>query len=254
MGLRGIKRMCAVAIAVCAATMAVAGPASAQSTSAFAGVWSFNGGKVGVVKNADKSFTGVVIRATKSGTCVHTVGEKMWTDVRLSNNLSWWGKHVWFLKNPCHLAPSPGNTAWKIFKTPGGKTFLRGCYANWALPTIQPQFVFQNGGWDCSPGQDGAVIDSNYIRPKKSTFKSIARFPKAKCLGKKLKLRFVNPPTDALSTVKVSAGGLTKVLDYRNKLALTLTVSPGSGKVKIKVLARTLLGHTVKGGKTYKTC
>lgn len=243
-----------MAVAICSATLAFAGPASAQSTSDFASVWEFNGGQVGVIKNPDKSFTGIVVRPTKTGACVHPVGEQMWTGVRLTGNLTWAGKHVWFLTNPCRLAPATGNTAWKIFKNPGGKTFLRGCYANWALPAIAPVFSTDPATpGSCDPGQAGAVIDSDYIPRKKGTFKAIAKFPKAKCLGKKLKLKFVDPPADALATVQVRAGKFKKTLT-RGKLTLTLEVAKGAGKVKVSVAAKTLLKHRIKGSKTYRTC
>lgn len=250
MGLREIKHALTVAIAVGATTLAFAGQASAQSTSDFANVWKFNGGQVGVIKNPDKSFTGVVIRATTSGLCVHPVGEQMWTGVRLGTNLTWSGKHVWFLTGSCQLAPATGNTTWKIFKNPSGKTFLRGCYTNWARPEIMP--AIDNAG-TCTTGDGGATIDSDYIPGKKSTFKSITKFPKSKCLGKTLKLKFVDPPSDALSTVKVTAGKFKKTLT-RAGLTLNLRVAKGKGKVKVSVSAKTLLGHKVKGSKTYKTC
>lgn len=250
MGSKPIRRSVAVAVAVCATTIASAGSASAQSTSDFANVWSFNGGQVGVIKNADKSFTGVVIRATTSGSCVHPIGEQMWTGARLGTNLTWSGKHVWFLTGPCRLAPATGNTTWKIFKNANGKTFLRGCYTNWARPEIFP--TIDNAGV-CATGDSGATIDSDYISPRKSTFKSIAKFPKSACVGKTLKLKFVDPPTDALATVKVTAGKFKKTLTRLN-LNLNLRVAKGSGKVKVRVNAKTLLGHTVKGSKTYTRC
>jgi hypothetical protein len=255
MGSKRIKRPAAMAIAVGAITMATAGSASAQSTSDFANVWAFNGGQVGVIKNADKSFTGIVVRATKSGSCVHPVGEKIWTNVRLGTNLSWSGQHVWFLTGPCRLAPATGNTTWKIFKNTQGKTLLRGCYANWARPDIQPQFIA--GITECTPAfanvNEGATIDSDFVPSRKGTFKSIARFPKSKCIGKTLKFKFAEPPTDALATVTVTSGKFTKTLTRPN-LSLSLKVAPGSGKVTVKVRAKTLLRHTIKGAKTYKTC
>jgi hypothetical protein len=250
MGSKRIKRAIAMAIAVCATTMAFAGSASAQSTSDFANVWSFNGGMVGVIKNPDKSFTGIVLRPTTSGSCVHPVGEQMWTGARLGTNLTWSGKHVWFLTGPCRLAPATGNTTWKIFKDAKGKTFLRGCYANWARPDVLPAIDIAG---NCAFGEGGAIIDSNFIPSKKSTFKSIAKFPKSSCVGKTLKLKFVDPPTDALATVKVTAGKFTKTLT-RPSLNLNLKVAKGAGKVKVSVNAKTLLGKTVKGSKTYKSC
>jgi hypothetical protein len=254
MGSKRIKHVVAMVIAVCATTMAFAGSASAQSTSDFANVWEFNGGQVGVIKNADKSFTGIVVRTTKTGSCVHPVGEQIWTGARLGTNLSWSGKHVWFLTGPCRLAPATGNTVWKIFKNTNGKTFLRGCYANWARPDILP--VIDAAGV-CSPAfasiSEGAVIDSSYVARKKGTFKSIAKFPKGKCLGKTLKLKFVDPPTDALATVQVTAGKFKKTLT-RAKLSLNLKVADGTGKVKVSIKAKTLLKHTIKGSKTYSTC
>lgn len=258
MGTKRIKRAIVVAVTVCAATMAWAGTASAQSTSDFANVWSFNGGEVGVVKNPDKSFTGIVVRATRTGSCVHPIGEKIWTGARLGANLSWSGQHVWFLTGPCRLAPATGNTTWKIFKNTNGKTFLRGCYANWARPDIVPTFAGADGV--CTPDfasiKDltvGSTIDSDYVASRKGTFKAIAKFPKSKCLGKTLKLKFADPPTDALSTVKVSAGKFKKTLT-RASLSLNLKIAKGSGKVKVGVVAKTLLGHTIKGSKTYRTC
>lgn len=233
------------------AVSVLGGHALAQSSSDIAGVWAFNGGQVGVVKNADKSFTGTVIRATRTTACPHPIGERMWTDVRLGGgDINWWGKHVWFLTQPCRTAPSPGYTAWKIFVNQEGKEFLRGCYAHWAHPEIQP--VIDRSG-QADPGSGGICIDSYRVTQKKTTFKSIARFPESRCFGAALRLKFADPPTDALATVRITAGDFKSTLK-RPLRVVRVAVAEGTLKVKVKVIARTVLGQTIRGSAIFKRC
>ena len=240
------------ALTVAATVIAVwSTPASGQANNDIVGLWNFNGGIVGVTKNADRSFTGTIVKATTTGTCAHPVGEQMWTGVRLAGNLNYFGRHVWFLTAPCRVAPSPGNTAWKIFADANGKRFLRGCYAAWSNAALQPQ-IDVTGHAEVGPG--GTCIDSYAIAARRSTIRQIVTFPKVKCIGPRVKLTFTDPPTDAIATVRVSAGAANRTVKRARMTAVTIRPKGVGAIVRIKVVARTLLGDKITGDRTYAAC
>lgn len=249
--MRATKRLFPALAATAAVTAIWSAPSFGQANNDIVGLWNFNGGIVGVTKNADKSFTGTVVKATTTGTCGHPVGERMWTDVRLAGNLNFFGKHVWFLTTPCRPAPSAGSTAWKIFVDVNNKRFLRGCYASWSNTTLQPQ-IDVAGHADVGPG--GTCIDSYAVPAKRSTIKQIVKFPDLKCVGSRLKLTFTDPPTDAIAAVQVYAGTARKTFKRTKMAAATVRPKAAGGTVKIKVIAKTLLGNKITGSKTYTAC
>jgi hypothetical protein len=72
------------------------GVATAAATSNIEGVWSFNGGKIAIQPEGNGKFEGVVVAPTKFATCIHPEGQKIWKEITLQPNGSYWGLHQWY--------------------------------------------------------------------------------------------------------------------------------------------------------------
>src|SRR5277367_5552259 len=80
-----------------ATTMLLAlGVASAGAASNIEGIWSFNGGQIGVQRLSNGTYEGTVVAATKFAECTHEVGEPIWTGMTEQADGSYVGLHQWF--------------------------------------------------------------------------------------------------------------------------------------------------------------
>jgi len=115
--------------------------AIAADTSEIEGVWSFNGGAVGIQSLSNGTFQGTVVTPTKFSECEHPAGEVMWTDMRPQADGSFWGFHQWYHEGTCEDIPVLGLAAWRVLETPSGAHILKVCFntpGGESQPTIAP--------------------------------------------------------------------------------------------------------------------
>jgi hypothetical protein len=260
-------------LAITATMCLAAGVASASASSPIEGVWSFNGGAVDVVGQADGSFLGIVSVQTKFADCFHTVGEEMWTGVRLQPDGSYWGSHQWYYE-PTAEAPGctpnsePGPTAWRVLHNSHGEAFLRVCFSapgSGSQPTIAADGSSAHVTYSCA---DSAAIGALPIvsgkegstAPKSGeiSFEKSVVLPKSKqCVrSNALKIKLPGSKYDPFKELQVSVNG-KRVLDVRGtkKLHKTIVVKHlPSGSYKLKVVAITVLNQRLSGTRTYHSC
>ena len=233
-------------------------PASAHAAADIEGVWSFTGGEVAVQAQPDGSFQGTVIRQTRFSSCVHAVGERMWTQVRLQPDGQYWGKHQWFDTSTCAPLPTLGNTSFRTLKKPDGQTFLRVCFAAPERPELQPSIDAAGTATNTTT----SCVDSDLIAPPstaKPSVSTIATLPaqgKKKCLSKRsFRIRLKEPRGDALDTAKVFVNGkLVKTIKRDRITAPVDLVGLPKGRYTVKITAKTVLGKTISGTRKYRTC
>lgn len=109
------------------ALAALASPAVAGAAQPIEGTWNYLGGQVLVepASGAAGRFDGTVVVATRFGSCVHPVGERMWAIA--GGGASYSGTHQWFDANSC-TGTQPGAATWTVRET-GDRFLLELCTA-----------------------------------------------------------------------------------------------------------------------------
>lgn len=244
-----------------AATL-VLGVASARAESPIEGIWSFNGGKVGIQAQPGGTFVGTVVAPTKFAQCTHPVGEQMWTDMRRQPDESYWGLHQWFFATEACIAnPVLGSTAWRVLRTSDGSRFLRACFSepgSGSQPTIAPDGTSAGATYGC--------VDSAHIAPlptvKPAQFEKYVTLPSSKgCLSRsKLRIQVRDPKSDPFTKIHITlesgkvrrraklhrhGATTTATLNLRHLPTLTFTVS---------IRLTTALGNHLSRKRTYRLC
>jgi hypothetical protein len=252
------------AFALCALALCL-GSASAQADAEIERVWSFNGGAVDVVAQSNGTLTGIVTAPTKFASCVHSVGEQMWTEMRLQPDGSYWGLHHWFFEAPaCVSNPTFGPTAWRVLQNSAHEAYLRVCFSEPGSPE-QPTIAADGSSAHVTYGcANSASIAPLPTAPpeegKGAPFKKAVVLPPTKaCVqSRTLKIHLHEPKYDPLRRVIVWVDGhkaadihihSTKQLNR----GITLRKLP-PGAYKIKVTAITVLGHRLSGSHAYNGC
>lgn len=240
--------------AIVAVVLAFGAPAVASAADV-EGVWSFNGGQIAVKAQPDGTFAGWVIRETRFDQCPHQIGENVWAGMTAQPDGSYWGKHQWFDSATC--APiQRGNTAYRILIGMNQARFMRVCFSPPENPESQPQIAADGSSTDVLR----ACVDSDLISTlptAKPSIGTVSSLPTAKrsCRSSSLRLRLRQPPGDALKSVLISLNGRrAKSLNATNAIgAQTLTHVPRR-RVRVRVSAKTVLGQTITGQRTYRSC
>ena len=248
------------ALLALALTLFVAAPASAQDQqgplSPVEGIWSYGGGQIAIERQEDGSFLGTVIRRTTIS-CPNRIGERLWIDIRLQNDGSYWGEHQFFRpEGGCEIVPERGNVAFRIIN-PAGQTYLRVCLASPGTDA-QPKIAEDGTATDADAGcRDATFLD---LLPKKNAkLNEILRMPKGRngCIKRKrFGIGLKHPVGDALerATVKLN-GQKLKTFVRRNKLKTAIDLRQlRSGRYKLKIVARTVRGNRIKGTKRFRNC
>jgi hypothetical protein len=254
------KTLSILAAALTAAALASAGPASAAAP--IEGIWSFNGGKVGIQGQSDGTFLGTVVAPTKFSQCFHPAGEKMWTGIAPQADGSYWGFHQWyFASEACVPNPNLGKTAWRVLPTPGGSRFLRVCFSEPGTdlqPTIAPDGSTAHASYGCA---DSALISPLPV-VKPDQFDEVATLPGNKtCFGAlRMRIRLRDPKNDPIKKVVVtlrSGKTLRKAKLKRHGHRVIATVSLkglSAGPFTVVVKVTTVLGNHLAGRRTYRRC
>ncbi len=291
---RSRRRSSALLLAIATALLlAVVGTASAGAAS-IEGIWSFNGGQIGVQRLSNGTYEGTVVVATKFAECTHEVGESIWTDISEQPDGSYWGLHQWF-SGSCERNPERGPTAWRVMTEPNGSSYLRVCFSHpgTTQPMIAPdgapkeesEYAAYHVTFGCysstltaplpvAPGEtppgetppghtgsgtggsgtDGSGVAGSGTAGAKETL----TLPSAKqCLSARLfKIHLADPKYDPLKTVSVTLSGRTITTVRKGKYVIATINLKGlpEGAFTIKIRATTVLKHHLTASRTYHTC
>jgi hypothetical protein len=239
-----------------------AGTGQASVVNPIEGIWSFNGGQIGVQGRPGGSFVGTVVAPTKLGQCVHPVGEQIWSDMRLQPDGSYWGLHQWYEgTKECIPIPTLGLTAWRILPAANGSRFLRVCFSepgSNSQPTIAANGTAANDTLGCT---DSALV-SALPAISSAQFGQYVKFPAAGgCFGKAtMRIRMHDPTSDPLEkiVVKLRSGKIHRAAKLKrigSKITATLNLKGlTAAKFTVTVRLTTVLGSHLSGKRTYALC
>jgi hypothetical protein len=245
-----------LAVVFCAAVIALAvAAASADAESPLEGVWSFNGGRVAIQAEPDGSLTGTVLSPTRFAECPHEIGERMWTDIRLQPDGSYWGSHQWFYDDSgCKPNPTLGATAWRVLSAGAGR-YLRVCLSGpgESQPTIGAAGESADATFGCV---DSARVSALPVASESEFFSG----PQVCIAGNRLRVKIRNPKGNPVAqvTVAVKGGGIRKNFRLRPhpksfvaNLDITPIVAP---TVRATVRLQTVLGAHLRQRRVYRRC
>ena len=234
-------------------------PAAAQTPlSPIEGTWNFLGGRIAIERQEDGSFLGTIIRRTRLDVCPQEIGERIWIDIRLQEDGSYWGQNQFFRSGQeCEVVPDRGNVAFRVLN-PAGQTYLRVCFGNPGAADVQPK-IAQDGTATDAPG---GCRDAEFFRllPKgKPKLTDIAAIPSERrgCFPRSgFTFSFKEPEGDALKKVSVTLDGRRVRVVRRGGVPRAAVrfrdVKPG--RHTLRIVARTARGRVVKGARRYRTC
>lgn len=239
--------------------IALSATGTAAAAADIEGVWEFSGGKVAVQPTGDAAtFKGTVLTSTRLAECPHPAGEIIWLGVTPQPDGQYWGGHQFFRVGTCEPA-GRGKSAFRVLRKADGKAFLRICFAPPERPelqaTIAPDGTSANAPAGCRDSDLVAPADTK--PPTFSTTVSLPKQGKKKCLSRRsFKIRLREPRNDALASANVYVNGKrvrTVKGPQRIKAGVNLKGLP-KGRYTVKIVARTVLGRTIKGTRKYRTC
>jgi hypothetical protein len=287
------KRLPRSLLLAIATTMLLAlGVASAGAASNIEGIWSFNGGQIGIQRQSNGTYTGIVVIETRFAECTHPVGQEIWTGITEQPDGSYWGLHQWYLGGPaCTENPVRGPTAWRVLEGMNGSHYLRVCFSH--PGTSQPE-IAANGAplgeseyakyhvtYGCysssltaslpvAPGEKTPLGETPTGTPGTTgsgtgtagsgvagSIESLTLPSPKKCLSARLfKIHLANPKYDPFKTVTVTLKG-RKIATARQGKFVVATINLESlpeGTFTIKIRATTVLKHHLSSSRTYHTC
>ncbi len=255
--------------------------AISTSSSGIEGVWEFSGGQIAIQETSPGTFTGTVVAATKFAECTHPVEQKIWTDMKLQPDGSYWGLHQWYQEYPtCKLDPTLGKTAWRLLSGANGTYYLRVCLSapsDNLQPTIAPdgapyepsEYAAYHVTYGCfkseltaplptpasgSPGTSSGKAGSGVAGSKESlTFSPSNK----KCLSLRLfKIHLAEPLYDPLKTVSITIGKRKIASVHKGDYVVAAINLKGlpKGAFTIEIKAVTVLGNHLSDSRTYHTC
>jgi hypothetical protein len=245
------------------ATSLAIGAASAAADAPIEGVWSFNGGKVAIqAQSTGGALIGIVVAPTKFTQCTHPVGERMWTEMRLRPDGSYWGLHQWFFATEeCVPNPVLGASAWRVLQNPSGERFLRACFSepeSKSQPTIAPSGATAGATFGC--------VDSALVAPlptvSSAQFNRYVTLPaNGKCISRsRMRVRVHDPKNDPLAKIVVTlkSGKVHRRAKLRRhgKTATAILKLNGlaAGPFIVTVRLTTVLGEHLSGKRAYFRC
>lgn len=246
-------------LAIATTMLLAVGVASAGATSSIEGIWSFNGGQIGVQRLSNGTYAGTVVVETKFAECAHPVGQRIWTGMTEQPDGSYWGLHKWYSGAPqeCKENPIGGPTAWRVLKAANGSHYLRVCFSHpgTTQPTIAANGSDSGATYGCTnsaltarlPGASGLAGS----RLKLS-------LPSAKkCLSlRRFQIHLQDSRYDPLKKVSVWINGRKIATRRKGKYVVATINLKGlpKGAFTIKIQATTVLGHHLSASRTFHTC
>jgi hypothetical protein len=242
--------------AVLLALAFTAGGAGAADNAEIEGVWSFNGGAVGIQALSDGSLQGIVVSPTTLATCEHPAGQVMWTAMKARPDGSYWGLHQWFHGTKCEVNPVLGRTAWRSMTNADGSRVLIVCLSkpgDESQPTIAPDGTTANASYGCLESSPLAPLPGS---SEKMSFENLVTIASVDSCRTSLKLTLRNPKYDPLKEVSIRVNG-KKIATVRGSAnlhkAIVLQGLP-EGKYKVRVVATTVLDQRFSRIRFYRGC
>jgi hypothetical protein len=274
------RRSWPIAVAVAMFLGVGAASAGAGAASEIEGVWSFNGGQIGIQRLSNGTFAGTVVVETKFAECTHPVGQEIWRGMTEQPDGSYWGLHQWYRGAPaCETNPVLGPTAWRVLREPNGSHYLRVCFSHpgTSQPTIAadgaPKRASEYAQYHVTYGCFNSALTAPLpVAPGSgkggsgkggsSATGSVEHLtlPSAKpkqCLSARLfKIRLRDPRYDPFKTVTITLKGHRIATSRRGDYVVaTINLSGlSTGTFTIKIRATTVLGHHLSTSRTYHTC
>jgi hypothetical protein len=235
-------------------------PSAAHAASDIEAVWEFGGGAVAVTANGDGTYTGTVTKQTTLVRCPHPDGEQMWTDITPQPDGQYFGGHQWFVYPGCKPNPNRGKSAFRVLPDGKGGRFLKICLSNPSSnlqPSIAPDGTDTNTAAGC--------INSMPISALPQGTPTIAQVApdlppstrRKSCASKrKFTIHLRNPKGDPLESARVYLNGnKVKVRKHGKRLTAKINLrGKKKGRYTVRIVAKTVLGKTVKAKRHYKTC
>jgi hypothetical protein len=266
---------------VLATTLLGASAASAGAASEIEGIWSFNGGQIGIQHLPNGTYSGTVVVATRFAECTHPVGQEIWKGMTVQPNGSYWGLHQWYLGAPaCALNPTLGPTAWRILEENGSR-YLRVCFSHpgTSQPTIAAngaprdpsEYFAYHVTYGCTnsaltaplpvaQGKGGAGGGGS----RRAGSTESLRLPSARqCLSVRFfRIHLRNPKYDPFKAVTITLKvkghrtGRRIATSHRGSYVVATIDLKGlpKGTFTLKIRATTVLGHKLSAKRTYHTC
>ncbi len=273
--LRAVRSKPWAILPVLAVALLSVGSASAGAPSEIEGIWSFNGGQIGIQRQANGKFAGTVVVATSFAECPHPVGQEIWTGITEQADGSYRGMHQWYLNAPaCEKNPVLGPTAWRVLREPNGSRYLRVCFSHpgTSQPTIAADGAprepaeyaayhvtygcFDSGLTASLPGSTGSGQGGSGGGGSVEHL-TLPRTPAKQCVRAKLfKIRLREPRYDPFKTVTITFKGHRVASARRGDYVVATLNLSGLTKstFKVRIRATTVLGHHLSASRTYRAC
>jgi hypothetical protein len=259
------RRPRSLLIAIAATLLLAVGAASAGAASSIEGIWSFNGGQIGVQRLANGTYSGTVVVATEFAECAHPVGQEIWTGMTEQPDGSYRGLHQWYFGPPaCNENPERGPTAWRVLQEANGSRYLRVCFSHpgTSQPTIAADGSDRGATYGCANSALTALLPGAPGSGVAGSKESLTLPSTKKCLSaRSFKIHLADPKYDPLKKVTVTLRGhkirSRKIATARRGNYIVATISLRGlprGAFTIKIHATTVLGHSLSTSRTYHTC
>ncbi len=256
--------------AVASILLLTVGVARAGGTSTIEGVWSFNGGQIAIQPEGNGKFEGIVVSPTRFATCTHPDGQKIWKEMIVQSDGSYWGFHQWYKTSSCTENPILGPTAWRVVEESNGSRYLRICLSHprTAQPTIPPG----SQGVGASYGCQSSALTAPLANSSVGSFKQVVSVSSAggspsggvrsllsakKCLSaREFAIHVRGAKYDPFKSVVVTlAGHRLKVTNRGSMYTATINLKGlPAGAFTLKIVAITFRGNHLSGRRTYHTC
>jgi hypothetical protein len=238
------------------------GVASAATAVPIEGVWSFNGGEVGIQGQPDGTLTGTVVAPTKFTQCTHPAGEQVWTQMREQPDGSFWGLHQWYFETEeCVANPTLGLTAWRVLTTESGLRYLRVCFSEPGSKS-QPKIASSGATSDASFGCIDSARVSALPRLSAEELEKFLTLPaNGSCLSRsKLRVRAQDPPNDPIEkfVVRLRSGDVHRLAKLKRRphsvTAILNLKGLTAARIVVRVRLRTVLGDRLSLKRVYHRC
>lgn len=262
----------ALSIAALATALLSIGVATASASKNIEGVWSFNGGQIGIQRSSNGSYAGTVVVETTFASCSHPVGQQIWTNITEQPDGSYHGLHQWYFAN-CETNPTLGPTAWRVLTAPDSSRYLRVCFSHpgtsqplisaEGAPKGESEYAAYHVTFGCYnsaltaplPVAPGESASGSHGSPE---IESLTLAGTKQCVrrSKHFVIRLREAKYDPFKTVVITFHG-HKIATSRKGGYVVATINlrkwkKGSFTVHIK--ATTVLGHHLSAKRTYHIC
>lgn len=249
-------------LAIGMAALVLALGASTSAAAPIEGIWTFNGGKVGIQSQGEGKFVGTVVEPTKFSQCYHPTGEKMWTGMAPQPGGSYWGFHQWyFATEACVLNPTLGLAAWRVLQTSSGARFLRVCLSepgSSSQPMIGPEGTATDDTYGCV---DSALVSALPGITPTEVSHDLQLPSGGPCVKHStMRIRLHDPKNDPIEKVVVRLRGgkihrTAKVKRHGSTVTATLNLTGlSSDKFTVSVRVTTVLGDHLSRKRIFHGC